>query len=172
MTTLTVHDRATLIATFRYIEVQLMEIAAYWTPTIPEMEVKVMFGRHIWEFAQHADALGKRTFELRQAEHYTVPATEAYRQLLADVKGERTTENRLAALYDVVLPGLAKRYSDYVKATDALLDLPSVIIVEKILADTQRQIAEAAQVRQRMSIASPPAIALRQRETAVAALVA
>ena len=25
-----------------------------------------MFGRHIWDFAQHADALGRRTFELRQ----------------------------------------------------------------------------------------------------------
>ena len=40
--------------------VALMEIAAAWTPTTPEMEVKVLLGRHIWDFAQHADALGKR----------------------------------------------------------------------------------------------------------------
>ena len=39
----------------------MMETTARWTPITPEMEAKVMMGRHIWEFAQMADALGKRT---------------------------------------------------------------------------------------------------------------
>ena len=58
---LSVALRAQRIATFRFVEVRLMEIAAAWTPTTPEMEVKVLLGRHIWDFAQHADALGKRS---------------------------------------------------------------------------------------------------------------
>jgi hypothetical protein len=169
---LSVHDRAAALATFRFVEVKLMEIVAFWTPTTPEMEVKVMFGRHIWEFAQHADALGKRTFELRQPEHYTLAATEAYTSLLTDVKGEATTAGRLAGLYDVVLPGLITRYSDYLASTDALLDQPSLVIIERILADARRQIAEARSVRESMSIATQGMNHLRERETAVSHLVA
>ena len=47
--TLTVKQRAETIGTFRYIHVQMMETLARWTPTTPEMEVKVLFGRDIWE---------------------------------------------------------------------------------------------------------------------------
>ena len=49
MTALSVPDRAAAIATFRFIEVKLMELVATWTPSTPEMEAKVMFGRHIWD---------------------------------------------------------------------------------------------------------------------------
>ena len=59
-----VNERCRYIATFRHISVWLMETVARWTPMTPEMEVKVVFGRHIWEYAQMADALGKRTFAL------------------------------------------------------------------------------------------------------------
>ena len=52
-----VTERCRAIATFRHISVRLMEALARWTPTTPEMEAKVMFGRHIWIFAQHADRL-------------------------------------------------------------------------------------------------------------------
>ena len=73
----TVVERCNTIATFRRVSIWLMETTARWTPITPEMEVKVTLGRHIWEYAQMADALGKRTFELRQPEHYTIPATDA-----------------------------------------------------------------------------------------------
>jgi len=61
-------ERCNTIATFRRISIWLMETTARWTPITAEMEVKVTLGRHIWEYAQMADALGKRTFELRQPE--------------------------------------------------------------------------------------------------------
>src|SRR5581483_12233555 len=81
-----VKQRAETIGTFRFIEVRLMETAAYWVPLTPEMEVKVLLGRHIWDFAQHADWLGKRAFELRQAEHYTRRPGDDYHQLLEQMK--------------------------------------------------------------------------------------
>src|SRR5688500_9400851 len=130
---LSVAQRAHRIATFRFVEVRLMEITAAWTPTTPEMEVKVMFGRHIWDFAQHADALGKRTFELRQPEHYTLAPSAEYKALLDDVAAQKATAARLAALYEGVIPGLEKRYREYLAAVDALLDEPTVVIVERIL---------------------------------------
>src|SRR5205823_5337431 len=50
---LSVQQRAEFVATFRFIQVFLMETIARWVPQTPEMEVKVLFGRHIWELADH-----------------------------------------------------------------------------------------------------------------------
>lgn len=65
MMILTVKERGQFVATMRHIHVWLMETLAAWVPTSPEMEVKILLGEHIWDVAQHADALGKRTSELR-----------------------------------------------------------------------------------------------------------
>src|SRR5438874_2586973 len=95
-----VQGRCRAVATFRYVSVSLMETIARWTPSTPEMEVKVLFGRHIWDFAQHADALGKRTFELRKPEHFTLRASGSYDSLLSELKEKTGTSERVAALYD------------------------------------------------------------------------
>jgi len=150
---MTVTERAQTIATFRFIEVRLMELAAAWTPATPEMEVKVLLGRHIWDFAQHADALGKRTFELRLPEqHSRKPADACLRQLDA-MGGIRETPHRLAALYDVILPGLERRYRRYVEQVDPVLDGPSVAIIERILHDLARQRREAQALRGELGLA-------------------
>src|SRR5207253_9960544 len=96
MTALSVPDRAAAIATFRFIEVKLMELVATWTPSTPEMEAKVMFGRHIWDFAQHADILGKRTFELRLPEQHSRPAAERHVALLHVALAVSGTSERAA----------------------------------------------------------------------------
>jgi hypothetical protein len=145
--TLTVNDRARAIATFRFIEVRLMEIVAAWTPTTPEMEVKVMFGRHIWDFAQHADILGKRTFELRQPEHYTVRAGEETVAMLDRAAAASLTADRITAMYEQVIPEIERRYREHIVATDPILDEPSIIIIGRILMDLGRQRDEAAAIR-------------------------
>ena len=152
MTRLTVTDRANTIATYRYVHVRLMETVARWTPTTPEMEVKVMFGRHIWDFAQHADILGRRTFELRLPEQHSRPAVDAYVRVLDDLAQTTTTPARLAALYDAVMPGLERRYRQYLAAADDILDEPSVVILDRILRDFERQRGEADTVRRQMHI--------------------
>jgi len=90
---LIVREKAEYLATFRWMEVFLMEMLARWVPTTPEMEVKVLMGRHIWDAAQHADALGKRTFELRAPLHYTLAPLPAYVDKM----------NELASIEDTVL---------------------------------------------------------------------
>src|SRR5712691_1852295 len=143
---LTVNERARALATFRHVEVRLMEIVAAWTPTTPEMEVKAVFGRHIWDFAQHADWIGKRTFELRQPEHYTLAPAPDYAALLARVGAATSTTDRLGLLYDFFIPALLRRYKDYLDRTDHLLDGPSVAVIERITRDHERGLGEAAQL--------------------------
>ena len=162
---LTVNDRARAVATFRFIEVRLMELVAAWTPITPEMEAKVMFGRHIWDFAQHADALGKRTFELRQKEHHTLPADPAYVALLDRVALLQGTAERISALYEAVLPGLVVRYESYIVGTDPILDEPSVVIMERIVSDLRRQSAQARTLLQELGMKPAPPAPLAAEES-------
>ena len=169
---LTIAERGRAIATFRFVEVYLMETAAAWTPTSPEMEVKVLLGRHIWDFAQHADALGRRTFELRLPAQHSLRPADGYAAFLEEVKGLDGTAERLAALYDVLLPGLESRYAGYVEQTDPILDAPSIVIIERILLDLARQRSEADGVMQELALAAAEPGPLRSRELTVAQLVA
>jgi hypothetical protein len=159
-----VGERARCIATFRFIEVRLMETAAAWTPTTPEMEVKVLLGRHIWDFAQHADALGKRVFELRLPLQHSQPPAATYAALIEDLARIDGTAERLSALYDAVLPGLDQRYDRYVSQVDPVLDAPSLLIVERIRQDLERQRGEAAQLRSQLAMATAAAEDWKRRE--------
>jgi hypothetical protein len=168
---MTVAERAQTIATFRYIEVRLMETAAAWVPTTPEMEVKVLLGRHIWDFAQHADALGRRTFELRLPEQFSQKPSDGYLQVLTEMEASEETPRRLAALYDVILPGVARRYTRYVEQTDTLLDEPSVVTIERILQDLSRQRREADEVRGRLGLAILDQEGLRRQDGSLDTIV-
>jgi len=169
---LSVTDRVCTIATFRFIEVRLMELLARWTPTTPEMEAKIVFGRHIWLHAQHADILGKRTFELRRPEHYTLRAANEYVQLLDDVAAVRTTDERISAFYDGILPGLHRRYADYVGITDSILDEPSIVLVERIMSDLVKERAEAAALRAEIGLNAASAERFASMDASIANVVA
>jgi len=169
---LSVHDRVRAVATFRFIEVRLMEIAAAWTPSTPEMEIKVMFGRHIWDFAQHADALGKRTFELRKPEQFALRPADDYVDLLERLAALRSSSDRLASLYNAILPGLERRYGDYIAATDPILDEPSVLIMRRIVEDLRRQRGEAADLQGMLSLSASPPTDLLNRDRSIERVVA
>jgi len=142
-----VQNRAEHVATFRFIQVFLMETLARWVPNTPEMEVKVLFGRHVWDLAQQADALGKRTYELRAPLQFSLSPKQAYVKFLKDFAETKPTQNKLHGFYDVVLPGLAARYQRYMDATDRLLDEPTVRVLEMILAGFARMRGESQALR-------------------------
>jgi hypothetical protein len=110
---LTVKQRGQHVATFRSVEVRLMEILAAWIPSTPEMEAKLLFGPHVWDCAQAADTLGKRVHELRLPLHHSVPPVPGYVAVLDELAAVQGASRRIAALYDVVLPQLGERYRRY-----------------------------------------------------------
>jgi hypothetical protein len=154
--------------------VKLMEMLARWVPTTPEMEIKVLFGRHVWECAQHADALGRRAFELRAPLHYTLAPVEHYAELLREAAQLSATGDRVNVFYDVLCAGMGERYRAYLAGTDELMDEPSVRIVETALQGHQRMAAERARyVREAAPLAaaaSPEQWLARER--AMGAIVA
>jgi hypothetical protein len=135
---LTIRQKADRIGTFRFASVYLMEALARWVPTTPELEAKVLFGRHLWDLAQHADWLGRRTGELRAAAHYSPRPTDVYVAALETMAGATGTLERVSGFYDGILPDLEERYRQYLSETDPLNDEPTVRIIERILFDLPR----------------------------------
>jgi hypothetical protein len=148
---MTVKERAVRLATFRHVEVRLMETLARWVPSTPEMEAKVLFGQHIWDHAQHADSLGRRTQELRAPLHHALPPAPEYAGALALLDGILETPRRIHGYHGIFLPGIERRYRAYLDATDILLDAPSVRIVTAILLDIGRMILEGRELCARLS---------------------
>ena len=144
---LNVKERGEAVATFRYVQVKLMEMLAGWTPTSPEMEAKLLFGEHIWDFSQHADALGKRTHELRLPLQHSLRPVDAYVDLLEEIGQQNDTAKRLAGIYDALLPGLASRYRVYLQHTDSLMDAPTVRILERMSDAQSRMIRQCQKLR-------------------------
>jgi len=147
---LTVKERGQFVATLRYVHVFLMETLAAWVPTTPEMEGELLFGEHIWDVAQHADSLGKRTFELRLALQRSMRPSDGYVELLGDVAAIGPTPNRMAAVYDVMLPAMVRRERAYLERTDKLVDAPTLRIFERHFADVTRMLAAAEELRREL----------------------
>lgn len=167
----TVSERGRSIATFRYMCVWMMETIARWTPTTPEMEAKVMMGRHIYEFAQMADALGKRTFELRLPEQHSIAPTAAYDAFLKDIVKTSSTADKIATFYDGVVPGIIARFKAYIAATDEILDEPSIVALQRAIVDLERQRVDAAQLQRELKLSSGAAAAAADREKSIAEIV-
>ena len=173
---LTVKERGHFVATLRYVYVSVMETLSAWVPTTPEMEAKLLFGEHIWDAAQYADSLGKRTYELRMALQKSIRPADGYADLLAEVAAIGPTPQRLAAMYDVLLPALAGRQRRYLEQTDKLVDAPTVRVLERFLADNTRMIDAAQALRHELpalQLADAQwAAALRKREASLELLAA
>jgi len=150
---LTVREKAEFIGTFRWIEVFLMEMLARWTPSTPEMEVKILLGRHTWDCAQHADGLGKRSYELRAPLHYTLTPVNAYKMLFDEAAELSATTERVAILYDAILPALAERYQYYLDHSDLLLDEPSFRVIQRNMQDIMRMRREGDDLRNQPDMA-------------------
>lgn len=141
-----VKARAEAVGTFRHVNVFLMETLAAWVPSTPEMEVKVLFGRHLWLIAQLADRLGRRTRELRAPLHFSRLPPAGYVKALDALAALKQTGARLLGLYEVALPSLESAYSDYLAQTDRVIDEPTVVIVEDAVREIGRMKRESAQL--------------------------
>jgi hypothetical protein len=147
---LNVKQRGDQVATFRWIQIRLMEILSAWVPTTPEMEVKLLFGAHVWEVAQQADNLGKRTLELRLPLNDSLAPDAAFVDHLNDIGKVTDTQKRIAAFHDCILPSLDQRMRDYALRVDNMLDGPTMRLFDRFMWENGRMVQAAARLREEM----------------------
>lgn len=143
-----VKQRAEAVGTYRHVNVFLMEALARWTPTTPEMEAKVMMGRHLWLLAQAADRLGRRTRELRAPLNHERAPEARFGEALAQLAALRESGARIEGFYGAALDALARAYAEYIRLTDRVIDEPTVVILEDALRDIERMRAERGRLAQ------------------------
>lgn len=134
---LNVKQRANTVGTLRFVSVFLMETLARWIPITPEMEVKMLFSRHVWRMAQQADRLGRRARELRAPLHYNRPPQQDFLTALKQLAALSDTIDRIDGFHDVALSALAAAYKSYLAETDHLTDEPTVMICNQALDEIE-----------------------------------
>ena len=88
---------------YRFVEERMMRILGGWIALTPELSAKLLFGRHVWDCAQHADAWGRRLPELRAPAQASEPAGEGvvrFMTLLESPEAREQTVERVVEIRD------------------------------------------------------------------------
>jgi hypothetical protein len=126
-----------------------MRVLGGWIALTPELPAKLLFGRHVWDCAQHADAWGRRLPELRSPAQQSEPANEGVARLmdrLETAEGPRQTPERLAGVYRVLKPHLVTVYARHLEAANPVYEPPTRRILTRCLEEERRHVASGAAV--------------------------
>jgi hypothetical protein len=131
----------------------MMRLLGGWIALTPELPAKLLFGRHVWDCAQHADLWGRRLPELRAPAQQSEPASDAVVALLDLVEtaeGPEQTVERVTAIYRVLKPHLATLYERHLAVANPVYEPPTRRILDRLIAEERRHAAAGAIVLERL----------------------
>jgi hypothetical protein len=135
----------------------MMRLLGGWIALTPELPAKLLFGRHVWDCAQHADAWGRRLPELRSPAQQSEPANDGVVRMMDRIEtaeGPRQTPERLAGVYRVLKPHLAAVYARHLADANAIYEPPTRRILQRCLDEERRHVAAGGLVVARLGVAS------------------
>jgi hypothetical protein len=143
---------------YRYVEERMMRALAGWIALTPELPVKLLFGRHVWDCAQHADLWGRRLPELRAPAQQSEPANAGIVRFLdrldaREARGESL--ERVVGVYRVLKPHLLATYQAHLAAANPVYEPPTRRILERCIAEERRHVAGGAVVLARLLADGP-----------------
>ena len=130
-----------------------MRVLGGWIALTPEVDVKLLFGRHVWDCAQHADLWGRRLPELRAAAQQSEPANAgvvAAWSLIETAEGKDQTLERVTAIYRVLKPHLATVYERHLAVANPAYEPPTRRILVRCIEEERRHAATGALVLDRL----------------------
>ena len=131
-----------------------MRVLGGWIALTPELPAKLLFGRHVWDCAQHADAWGRRLPELRAPAQTSEPANDAmiaFMQLLESPERPQQTLERIAGAYGVLKSHLVTVYARHLASTNPVYEPPTRRILARCLEEERRHAAAGAVVLDRLT---------------------
>ena len=135
----TLEESARRIGHHAWIELRLFETLGAWVTAVPELEAKAVLAAQSYHHAWHAElwhGLLPSVPHLHGPDLVVPsgPATAAQIDSLAAATG---TVERLAGLYEVVLPALMAAYRDHLGRTTPVTDAPTIRALRLVLADSE-----------------------------------
>lgn len=132
----TVAENARRLLRFFYLERRLMQGLGSWTLAIPEFEVKLETGRHIFYHADAARLLRERLSE----QEMKAKDVDAFRDAEIDLFIEEMLQatgapELLVGIHQVLGRALATAYRHHIDETDPVTDVPTIRCLRRILSD-------------------------------------
>jgi len=143
-----------------------MRVLGGWIALTPEVDVKLLFGRHVWDCAQHADLWGKRLPELRAKAQESEPASAqavAVFDRIETAAATGQTIERVVSIYRVIKPHLATVYERHLAVANPVYEPPTRRILLRCIEEERRHAAAGARVLERL-VARDATLAARARD--------
>jgi hypothetical protein len=131
-----VAENARRLLRFFYFERRLMQALGAWTLSIPEFEVKLETGRHIFWHADAARHLRERLSE----QELRLKDIDAFRdaeidRFIDEMLSAKDAPELLVGVHQVVCRALATAYRHHIDDTDPVTDVPTIRCLRRILTD-------------------------------------
>src|SRR5438105_10531919 len=131
-----VAENARRLLRFFYFERRLMQALGAWTLSIPEFEVKLETGRHIFYHADAARLLRERLNEqevrLRDIDGFRDAEIDRF---IEEMLSAQSACELLVGMHQVIGRALATAYKHHIDDTDPITDVPTIRCLRRILTD-------------------------------------
>jgi hypothetical protein len=131
-----VTENARRLQRFFYFERRLMQGLGAWTLAIPEFEVKLETGRHIFYHGDAARFLRERLHEqeirLKQVDGFRDADID---RLIDELLSANSAAELLVGMHQVLGRALATTYRHHIDDTDPVTDAPTIRCLRRILTD-------------------------------------
>ena len=136
----TVEETARRVGNYKWTEMRLFEVLGGWVATVPELDVKLVLGRHTYHHAWHAELWHKRLPELREMnqERLNNPPNDEYVAFMDAVRepeGPDETIEKLVGVYRVLIPHKIAAYTFHLNNTSTITDAPTIRSLKFVLQD-------------------------------------
>lgn len=132
----TVAENSQRLLRFFYFERRLAQALGAWTLSIPEFEVKLETGRHIFYHADAARLLRERLTEQemrpKEIDSFRDTAIDAF---IDEALSAQSAAELLVGIHQVVGRALATTYRHHMDDTDPVADAPTIRCLRRILVD-------------------------------------
>ena len=148
---------------FFYFERRLMQALGAWTLSIPEFEVKLEAGRHIFYHADAARLLRERLHEqetrFKDIDGFHHAEIDRF---IEELLNSESAAELMVAMHQVIGRALATAYRHHIDDTDPVTDAPTIRCLRRILTDYEPMLdwAEAAIAAYIEGGVSEPALAV------------
>jgi hypothetical protein len=119
---------------------RLFEVLGGWVATVPELDVKLVLGRHTYHHAWHAELWHKRLPELREMnpDRLTLPPNDefvAFMEGIREPEAPGDTIEKLVGVYRVLIPRFIAVYTYHLNGTSTITDAPTIRSLKFALQD-------------------------------------
>jgi len=135
-----VEDSARRVGNYKWAEMRLFEVLGGWVATIPELDVKMVLGRHTYHHAWHAELWHKRLPELREMnpDRLTQPPNDefvTFMNAIREPEAPELTIEKLVGVYRVLIPRFIAVYTYHLNGTSTITDAPTIRSLKFALQD-------------------------------------